>query len=104
MGQVDTTMPLWVVILSLVSGIGTAIWSLISMYFKSIAMETRTNQLEKKFDAEVVRVNTQLEEHKEATSKNIDKIYKRIDDMRDLIIETNTYCKILLGDKLPHKK
>lgn len=97
---IDTTVPLWTLLICFVSAFGTGIWALVSMYFKGLAMKTEIAQLENKLDEEVNRVKELLTEHKESTSKNITELYKRIDGMRDLMIETNTYCKILLGDKI----
>lgn len=93
---VDTTIPLWVIIMSCIGSVGTGIWTLIKMYFSDKAKDAELLEIRKEISFIIETYDKRISE----TNKDFKELKEKFDLMRDTLTEIKTYSKILVGDRL----
>jgi len=108
---IDYTIPLWGIIVFLISTLGPTIWGLITMYFLGKENRKEINSLKTSYDDSIKALKQELyfqETAINAFKKDIeDKLDKhkiatdvRLSNINDGIIETKTLVKLLVENRI----
>src|ERR1035437_10406586 len=71
---IDTTIPLWAILITLISALGTAIWSLIKMYFSDKEKGKLILELQNEMRYISERNETVIKEHKVEINKTVEEV------------------------------
>lgn len=108
---IDTTIPLWAILISLISAIGLGIWNVIKIYFSDKSKDNKIDEMEKQIAYIANKGEMVFKKQEEDFNKRIEEVKQDIKDMklsfvymRDTLVEVKTYTKLLVGDRFKKDK